>query len=135
MNFSDVPRRPQAENMLPMINVVFLLLIFFLISAQLAPPEPFAVEPPVAGNEDEGEADLTLYLSAGGEIGYRDTVGEDALGALEAARAEICGEACDAGMPLILRADAAVSAAEVAALLPELGARGFAQVLLVTALP
>ncbi|WP_322867174.1 biopolymer transporter ExbD [Aquicoccus sp. G2-2] len=44
----DIPRpvrRPRGEAILPMINVVFLLLIFFLMTAELAPPEPVAVAP------------------------------------------------------------------------------------------
>ena len=32
------PPRTPAENVIPMINVVFLLLVFFLITARIAPP-------------------------------------------------------------------------------------------------
>ncbi|MFC7704812.1 ExbD/TolR family protein [Plastorhodobacter daqingensis] len=143
MNFQDPPRRAPSENMLPMINVVFLLLIFFLISAQLAPPEPFPVDPPLAEAEEGAEAELTLFLAADGELGFRDITGEAALEALAAARVEFCALRMDDGgpdcaeerPPLVLRADAQAPAARLAALMPELGALGFSQVHLVTALP
>ena len=138
MDFSDPPRKPAAENLLPMINVVFLLLIFFLISAQLTPPEPFPVTPPEAETEAEAEGDFTLHLDAQGEVGYRDALGqEQALAALAAARDEYClAEDCATAPPaLLLRADGAVPATRLAALMPALGQLGFARVDLVTALP
>lgn len=138
MDFSDPPRKPAAENLLPMINVVFLLLIFFLISAQLTPPEPFPVTPPEAETEAEAEGDFTLHLDAQGEVGYRDALGQEpALAALAAARDEYCAaEDCAAAPPaLLLRADGAVPATRLAALMPALGQLGFARVDLVTALP
>lgn len=46
MDFAPPKRRPRAESIVPMINVVFLLLIFFLMTAQIAPPDPFEVAPP-----------------------------------------------------------------------------------------
>lgn len=138
MDFSDPPRKAPAENLLPMINVVFLLLVFFLISAQLTPPEPFPVTPPEAETEAEAEGVFTLHLDAEGEVGYRDAIGQElALAALTAARDEHCGlEDCEAAPPaLLLRADGAVPAARLAELMPALGQLGFARVDLVTALP
>jgi periplasmic protein TonB len=46
MDFGSPPRRPRAESVVPMINVVFLLLVFFLMTATIAPPDPFASVPP-----------------------------------------------------------------------------------------
>ena len=49
MDFSAPRRAPnRSENIIPMINVVFLLLMFFMLSAQVAPPDPFDVEVPVS---------------------------------------------------------------------------------------
>lgn len=36
------------ENVLPLINVVFLLLIFFMIAGALSATAPFPIEPPTA---------------------------------------------------------------------------------------
>jgi len=138
MDFSDPPRKPAAENLLPMINVVFLLLIFFLISAQLTPPEPFPVTPPEAETEAEAMGDFTLHLDAAGEVGYRDAIGQEpALAALTAAREAYCAAGdCETAAPaLLLRADGAVPAARLAELMPALGQLGFARVDLITALP
>ncbi len=135
MQFSDPPRRKQSDSIVPMINVVFLLLIFFLMTAQIAPPMPFDVTPPnAAAQGDPAEADLTLYLSADGDLGYRDVRGPAALDALQQTLAELCGTgACGDNRPtLILRADGAVEGALLARLMPQLAQAGFSQIQLVT---
>ncbi|MDK3019819.1 biopolymer transporter ExbD [Pseudodonghicola sp. IC7] len=136
MSFADPPRKPPAESIVPMINVVFLLLIFFLMTAQIAPPEPIAVEPPEASSEQTAEAELTLYLGPDGTLAYRETEGEQAvLQALELARIDLCGDGGCEGTevpPLILRADGKTPAAGIARLLPQLAAIGFSDVQLVT---
>ena len=53
------PRRPR-ESAVPMINIVFLLLIFFLMTATIAPPAPFAVTPPAAERAGETGAGPVL---------------------------------------------------------------------------
>lgn len=139
MRFSDPPRRQPPESIVPMINVVFLLLIFFLMTAQIAPPEPFEVVPPEAESQAESEGELIVYLSGEGEVAFRDASGADAaLAALERARESLCTEIdCEAGEgpPVVLRADAAASGQRLAELMPRLGALGFARVDLVTAAP
>jgi len=135
MEFPDPPRRASEASLLPMINVVFLLLIFFLIAARLTPPEPFVVTPPDAAAQDADEASglFTLYLDAEGQPGYREAVGEAALPALVVARDAHCAASdCTASPPrLTLRADAAMAAVRLAALLPRLGALGFTDLELV----
>lgn len=71
MRFDPAPRRAVSENLLPMINVVFLLLIFFLIAAKLAPPEPFELTPPEAAGAPVAELpEGVLYLAPGGLVGW-----------------------------------------------------------------
>lgn len=140
MEFTEPPAPPRTANLLPMINVVFLLLIFFLIAAQLTPPEPFAVTPPEATPQDEAAGDFSLYLGPAGELGFEAETSAEAtadapvLAALEAARAAYCAtQDCEAQPPrLLLRADAGAPVARIAGLLPQLGSAGFAQVDLVT---
>ncbi|GHH02998.1 ExbD/TolR family protein [Pseudodonghicola xiamenensis] len=136
MNFADPPRKAPMESIVPMINVVFLLLIFFLMTAEIAPPEPIPVEPPQASSEDQAEATLTLYLSPEATLAFRDAEGEDAvMAALELARIELCGDGGCAGAdvpPLVLRADGQAPALEIAKLLPRLAGLGFTDVQLVT---
>jgi biopolymer transport protein ExbD len=134
MDFRDPPRRKPEENLLPMINVIFLLLIFFLISARMTTPEPFAVSPPIAMVKAEAQGDFTLYIAADGLIAYRDAKGDAALAAIAASRAEHCTSAdCTTTPPrLTLRADSALPAQKLAALLPRLPALGFDGIELVT---
>ncbi|RFA24656.1 hypothetical protein CAI21_20795 [Alkalilimnicola ehrlichii] len=46
-------RKDSDDHLIPLINIVFLLLIFFMLAGALSRPEPFSVEPPYS---DEGQA-------------------------------------------------------------------------------
>ncbi|MDP5307936.1 biopolymer transporter ExbD [Paracoccus spongiarum] len=112
MRIDMPPRRPRGESIIPMINVVFLLLIFFLLTARITPPVPFEVTPPKGAAEETALQQGVLHVSAAGDLAYDAARGE-AVWALIAAR--------DAALPLEIRADAATPAAQVAALLRRLG--------------
>lgn len=130
MQFEPPPRPRPAENLLPMINVVFLLLIFFLIAAKLAPPSPFKLTPPEAQTEPQAAAEaqpMVLWLGPEGEIAYGAARGEAAMAALAEARAA-CTQDCTR---LMLRADAGAQAGALAALAPKLAGMGFTQLSLV----
>jgi biopolymer transport protein ExbD len=121
-------RRRAGDSFVPMINIVFLLLIFFLLSATIAPPDPFDMTLPDADLAETGEgipAD-TLVVSAAGEVMFGTASGEAALEAI-ALRA-------GAG-PLILRVDAGYDGAAFAALLARLAERGLAEVRLTVRQP
>lgn len=140
LDFSGPPAPPRRANLLPMINVVFLLLIFFLISARMAPPEPFALALPEAGAEAPADGQLALYLDAAGRLGFLALLSEGPdtddpiLAALGAERAAHCARHDCAAVPpvILLRADAGAPVPRLAGLLPRLGGLGFAQVDLVT---
>lgn len=121
--FNICPAAPQpkrGEPIVPMINVVFLLLIFFLMTAQIAPPDPFDIDLPAAPLGDSAEAALPLYLSADGEIAFGAARGAPALQAAK-----------DQG-PVVLRADAHAKGADLARALTQLAALGAGEVTLVT---
>lgn len=126
MQFTDPPRRPRAESIVPMINVVFLLLIFFLMTSRLTPPEPFEVEPPRAEQGADADDTAVLYLSTEGEAGFQEMRGEAAIAAFVA---ENQGRE---GVPQ-LRADGGTEATAVARTLRELTAAGLTDVALVVA--
>jgi biopolymer transport protein ExbD len=124
MDFAPPRRRRPAEAIVPMINVVFLLLIFFLMSAQIAPPAPFDVSLPQSdAGARAGPAD-TLYMDAEGRLAFNAARGAAVLEALAARAAP--------GEPLQIRADARLEARALARFLPELAARGVAEVEIVT---
>ncbi len=114
------PLQKRAEPVVPMINVVFLLLIFFLMTAQITPPDPFAIELPSAASGDQPAPGLPLYLSRSGEIAYG------------AARGQIALEAAQSAGPIRLHADGGADAAELAKTLSALVALGASDITLVT---
>ena len=126
MQFSDPPRRRAAESIIPMINVVFLLLIFFLMTARIAPPEPIAATPPLAAETAPVPSGIMLGMAADGTLGFDGLEGPGVMAAL----AERLRTA--PGTPVGLRADAAVPAARVALLLRDLAALGVEGVTLAT---
>ncbi|OIQ28935.1 MAG: biopolymer transporter ExbD [Alphaproteobacteria bacterium MedPE-SWcel] len=123
MDLTDAPRRPRAESIVPMINVVFLLLIFFLMTSRLAQPDPFEITPPTADLDAPVEAEAILYVDKTGRLSFDGIEGDAALARL----AQV--SASDA--VLQLRADSALEAAKAAGLLKDLSSAGFARVELV----
>lgn len=123
-SFSQPARRPQRESIVPMINVVFLLLVFFMMTSHIVPPEPFDVTPPKTESGEPGETTAILYLSAEGLIGFEDLRGPAAVAGF-AARANAEDKTPQ------LRADANATAPSVARLLRELAAAGLSDVALV----
>lgn len=70
------------ERILPLINVVFLLLIFFMIVGSFTEVTPFEVEPPAAsaGGPADEEAPL-LHIGADGQLALgQETVSLAGLG-------------------------------------------------------
>lgn len=127
MNFDAPVRKPRTESIVPMINVVFLLLIFFLMTAQIAPPEPFEVSPPTAEKAAEPGADHVLYVGKDGALQFQDTAGEAAYGA-------ISGTAGN-GKILQLRIDATLDGDRLAQVMQKLAAVGFGRVEVVVQTP
>lgn len=123
MDFRPDPRRARGESILPMINVVFLLLIFFLMTAQLRPPEPFEVERPVASMAQPPDAEPALYIGRDGALQFQDISGE----AVYAALAELAG----AHPALQVRADARLDADRLALAIRRLAAIGHSRIELV----
>ncbi len=108
-------RRPRERSIsvVPMINIVFLLLVFFLLTATIAPPDPVPVRLPLAetGEAAAGPQEDILLVAADGILALGDLRGEAVLAAL-ADRS--------AGAPLTIRADADLDGAVFAGLLTRL---------------
>ncbi|MEM8538699.1 MAG: biopolymer transporter ExbD [Pseudomonadota bacterium] len=127
MDFSPPPRRPKGESIVPMINVVFLLLIFFLMTSQIVTPDPFDISVPTATREDEATADPVLYISATNTLHFDGVEGPDALARIKAV--------AEADAILQIKADAALEASALAATLTQLTTAGFSNVEIVVAAP
>lgn len=120
------PRMAQDRAIVPMINVVFLLLVFFLMTASLTPPPPREITAPVAQTPLRDPQPGTLYIGAGGQLYFGDKTDEAALIALSATLPE---------GPLPVLADAAYPAADLARLLPRLARLGITDIRLITVQP
>lgn len=128
MNFA-APRKPrmaQDRAIVPMINVVFLLLVFFLMTASLTPAPPLAITAPMADAARSDPQPDTLYIGADGTLAFGDARGDAALATLAAARPR---------GPLPIMADAAYPAADLARLLPRLAQIGITDIRLITVQP
>jgi biopolymer transport protein ExbD len=125
MRFAAPPRPQPAERITPMINVVFLLLIFFLMTATLTPPEPVTVTRPDSRAADAPAEGTALHLDAGGAVAFGEATGAEA-------EAAAIAQARLSGAPLPLRADRAAEARAVAALVLRLARAGVARVALAT---
>ncbi|WP_339692253.1 biopolymer transporter ExbD [Celeribacter baekdonensis] len=136
MNLSGPPRKRVTTGLLPMINVVFLLLIFFLIAGEMQPPEPFDITPPEIAEAQEAEGVFSLFLDPAGQLAFRDLVTSfEARQAILSAIDTDRRAGCDSGQcdtVVLIHADQSTPAHFVAQLLPQLGALGFEQVNLVT---
>ena len=119
---------PVQEPMLPLINIVFLLLIFFMIAGSLQKLGPFEVDPPASQTaEGQPEDTIVLWFSNTGEIGINDlTGGLDRLSSMLPADY--------IGRPVEIRADREVEGARVVRLLARLQELGIEKVQLMTAM-
>ena len=76
------PRRSDDgdSRILPLINIVFLLLIFFLVTGALSAADPFPTTPPrsIAHTEADGEA-IVILLGASGQIALDGAIIEEAV--------------------------------------------------------
>lgn len=110
-----------------MINVVFLLLIFFLMTSQLAPPDPVDITAPGSTRGNEPKARAKLFLDADGQPFFKELTGEAALLALAP---DVAGE-----HRLLLSADRDLEAVRLAAMLRRLTAIGLSAVELQVSVP
>lgn len=71
----DTPRQSRGmENILPLINVIFLLLVFFILSGIFVTPELFEVHLPESASKAETEDEaIQILLSSDGMLAQGET--------------------------------------------------------------
>ncbi|MBA1147640.1 biopolymer transporter ExbD [Ectothiorhodospiraceae bacterium WFHF3C12] len=124
MRLPEPPRRGEGENVIPLINVVFLLLIFFMIAGSLGRTELFRVEPPESASEAPLPPEARRVLLA-----------DDGRLALDgrAVSLEQLGSALDGGAaPVEIKADGGAHAAKLMAVLAAVREAGIEEVELIT---
>ncbi len=119
-------RRSRGITILPLINVVFLLLIFIVLSGVISSPDPFELVPPDASTGEDVEnvgSDTIVYVADTGELRFRDLADEtDVL--------VLIGQLAGSGglETLTVRADAGVPAVRIVKLIERLRATGIARI-------
>lgn len=130
-DFSLPPMPPRAanaeDNVLPLINVVFLLLIFFMVSGTLIQEPPFALTPPTTEHAAPADSQPEyLAIGADGRLAWiGETIEPEAL-------AERLAQRQQPDAPLQVRADRRLEARTLTDLLAQLRAGGVAQIQLLT---
>lgn len=105
MNFSPHRREEPDLNITPLIDVVFLLLIFFMVSTSFNQEAEITIDLPKASSEKKNEQDqpLLINIDATGRYYIKSKmIGEKALKSLLQRRAS----ADKKGVKLIISADA-----------------------------
>ena len=78
MKLHEPPPPHRPDGILPMINVVFLLLIFFVINGALHATDFFAVDPPLSeSGEQVQDEETTVLIGAGGRLALQDREVDD----------------------------------------------------------
>lgn len=139
MQFHRPTRKPDSEErVLPLINVVFLLLIFFMLAGRLSEAELFEVVPPesagageVAPPKPDEPREIVLLLAADGRLALDGEILDPAqltaaLAARRAGRPEL---------PVTLKADGAAEALAVVAAMESLRAAGLREIRLLAQAP
>jgi biopolymer transport protein ExbD len=125
------PPRPKSddERILPLINVVFLLLIFFMLAGRLAATDPFQVEPPRSAAEGPAAAqEAVVLLGADGRLALDGEVLDPP--SLERAVAQRLEQ--EPGTTIRLKADGGAEATEVVAIMELLRDAGVERLKLLT---
>jgi len=117
----------EDDRILPLINVVFLLLIFFMIVGSVSQVDPFDIEPPASdARETVGDDAVVVHVDAGGRLSVDGHVLD--LAQLASGLSARLGR----GGMVHIKADQGVEAIRVVAVLETLRGAGVQQVRLLT---
>lgn len=129
MEFNTPRVRRSEEPVLPLVNIVFLLLIFFMLAGSLVARDPVPAEPPRSSTEVQlSDRDLVIVLGADGALAVDDaTVARSDLAAALEDALRIAPDRA-----VWLKADASTDSLDVIVLLEALQEAGLERVQLVT---
>lgn len=129
MNFQPPRPKNDDERILPLINVVFLLLIFFILAGRLTAADPFPVMPPSSATEGDVEANpVTVLVGPDGTLALDgQPMEEEAVFAGVRQRLQDEPEA-----PVRLKADGAAAATMIVRIMEKLREAGVERLRLLT---
>jgi biopolymer transport protein ExbD len=124
-------KRNETENTIPLINVVFLLLIFFMLAGKLGQQDPFPLTPPTSQSERAPtERPVTVYVGPDGKTALGNEI--VALDALESAVRDRLAQGTSA---VRLKTDKGAEANRVIEVMDALRRAGVKRVTLLTTVP
>ncbi len=130
MRFDEpAARRQSDEGVVPLINVVFLLLIFFLIAGTMTPPSPVELDPVTTRESPVSRSPAAvLFVAADGRMAYRG----EPVTAATLARAVRGDTERDAAAPLSVMLDRELPSRDLSRILDALAVGGVTRLRLVT---
>ncbi len=130
MRLPERPRREPDEGTVPMINIVFLLLIFFMVAGTLTPASPLAVDPAASeAGETAPEDPIRVLIDAEGRL----ALGDEVVDSREALRRRLQERLEDSPeRPVEIRPDAEADAARLLEVMDDLRAVGAERAQLIT---
>ena len=120
------------DNMIPLINIVFLMLIFFMIAGQLTSSALIKIQPPTSQQQlalEEHEA--ILLVSASGQLAFNDVLLE-ANTLTDRLKQKISESDHPQSFKLLVKPDATLEANKLTELLKQVRAAGILRVSLAT---
>ena len=129
MQFQPSRPRNDDERILPLINIVFLLLIFFMLAGRFSATDPFQITPPQSVSEGQAATqDLVVQMAADGRLAVNGMLLDES--ALEAQVAQRLSGA--EGVRVRLKADGGAAAVQVVAVMELLREAGVKRLQLLT---
>ena len=129
MRLSSRTRMRILISLTPMIDVVFIMLIFYMVAGRPTLPDPFGIDPPLSASESlQDPQELIVLVDAEGRLALDGRViAEDSLTSSVAERLSD-----SESVQVRLKADAQVQAIEVIAVMELLREAGVEQLKLLT---
>lgn len=129
MDIDEPIKKREFETVLPMINIVFLLLIFFMLAGAFTKPDLFKVVIPEAHMKADADRDrLTIVMSSDNEFAIeKQAYTKEQL--VDEIKSQVNK---NSELKVQLKADQAVKSKDLLGIMDELGTTGLASINLLT---
>lgn len=130
MDIIEPEKQREFETILPLVNIVFLLLIFFMLAGAFIKPDMFDITVPNASIENEADSDaLIILMNAKGEFAIETTpYTQNELLSLIKEQLEKTGN----DITVQLKADEAIKSQDLISIMEALGNTGLDSIHLLT---
>lgn len=136
MQFKRQVKVEDSVNLTPLIDVVFLLLIFFMVSTTFTKETHLKIDLPEANGDLQpalvNQIEVVVGSKGGFSLNGRALVNKQ-MATLRAAIQDVAGD--DAGLPFIITGDASTPYQTIISVMDLAGQMGFANLSLTTQLP